>query len=195
MTWTLLLIRQLMNHFFFWGGHVGTSRIIKTQTKLRLWLVKTFYFRQTLSQPLIGSLSVPWGKSSVNFHPDPIVQTTETFVINQCVSSPIAKSINTRNFSVARIIELIRLFYALSFQIYPDPDSEKVIMGSLVFCIHHKEGCKWSDELRKLKVRIDESLQGLGWTERLKLCIKSSDLILGISLIFFYFMCFGYFKF
>lgn len=26
-------------------------------------------------------------------------------------------------------------------------------MGSLVFCIHHKEGCKWSDELRKLKVR------------------------------------------
>lgn len=41
----------------------------------------------------------------------------------------------------------------LSFQIYPDPDSEKVIMGSLVFCIHHKEGCKWSDELRKLKVR------------------------------------------
>lgn len=26
-------------------------------------------------------------------------------------------------------------------------------MGSLVFCIHHKQGCKWSDELRKLKVR------------------------------------------
>lgn len=25
-------------------------------------------------------------------------------------------------------------------------------MGSLVFCIHHKQGCKWSDELRKLKV-------------------------------------------
>lgn len=29
-----------------------------------------------------------------------------------------------------------------------------VILGSLVFCIHHKEGCKWSDELRKLKVRF-----------------------------------------
>lgn len=28
-------------------------------------------------------------------------------------------------------------------------------MGSLVFCIHHKEGCKWSDELRKLKVRVE----------------------------------------
>lgn len=25
-------------------------------------------------------------------------------------------------------------------------------MGSIVFCIHHKDGCKWSDELRKLKV-------------------------------------------
>ncbi|XP_070502386.1 TNF receptor-associated factor 4 [Chironomus tepperi] len=39
--------------------------------------------------------------------------------------------------------------------IYPDPDSEKVIMGSLVFCIHHKEGCKWSDELRKLKAHLN----------------------------------------
>lgn len=25
-------------------------------------------------------------------------------------------------------------------------------MGSIVYCIHHKDGCKWSDELRKLKV-------------------------------------------
>lgn len=39
------------------------------------------------------------------------------------------------------------------FQIYPDPESEKAIMGSVVYCIHHKEGCQWSDELRKLKVR------------------------------------------
>ena len=45
------------------------------------------------------------------------------------------------------------LFSSNSFQIYPDPESEKAIMGSLVFCIHHKQGCKWSDELRKLKVR------------------------------------------
>lgn len=37
-------------------------------------------------------------------------------------------------------------------QIYPDPESEKAIMGSVVYCIHHKEGCQWSDELRKLKV-------------------------------------------
>ncbi|KOB78511.1 putative tnf receptor associated factor [Operophtera brumata] len=36
-------------------------------------------------------------------------------------------------------------------KIYPDPDSEKAIMGSVVYCIHHKEGCQWSDELRKLK--------------------------------------------
>lgn len=27
-------------------------------------------------------------------------------------------------------------------------------MGSVVYCIHHKEGCQWSDELRKLKVRL-----------------------------------------
>lgn len=40
------------------------------------------------------------------------------------------------------------------FQIYPDPESEKAIMGSVVYCIHHKEGCKWSDELRKLKVSL-----------------------------------------
>lgn len=38
-------------------------------------------------------------------------------------------------------------------QIYPDPESEKTVMGSVVYCIHHKEGCQWSDELRKLKVR------------------------------------------
>ena len=25
-------------------------------------------------------------------------------------------------------------------------------MSSVVYCIHHKEGCKWTDELRKLKV-------------------------------------------
>lgn len=43
----------------------------------------------------------------------------------------------------------------LYFQIYPDPESEKAIMGSLVFCIHHKQGCKWSDELRKLKVCLN----------------------------------------
>ncbi|KAL1375222.1 hypothetical protein quinque_009475 [Culex quinquefasciatus] len=39
--------------------------------------------------------------------------------------------------------------------IYPDPESEKAIMGSLVFCIHHKQGCKWSDELRKLKAHLN----------------------------------------
>lgn len=38
------------------------------------------------------------------------------------------------------------------FQIYSDPESEKAIMSSVVYCIHHKEGCKWTDELRKLKV-------------------------------------------
>jgi hypothetical protein len=43
--------------------------------------------------------------------------------------------------------------YFFVFQIYPDPDSEKAIMGSVVYCIHHKEGCKWTGELRKLKVR------------------------------------------
>uniref|UniRef100_A0A1A9WDL9 TNF receptor-associated factor 4 n=1 Tax=Glossina brevipalpis TaxID=37001 RepID=A0A1A9WDL9_9MUSC len=28
-------------------------------------------------------------------------------------------------------------------------------MGSLVFCIHHKQGCAWSDELRKLKAHLN----------------------------------------
>lgn len=39
-------------------------------------------------------------------------------------------------------------------QIYPDPQAEKAIMASVVYCIHHKEGCAWAGELRKLKVRI-----------------------------------------
>lgn len=37
-------------------------------------------------------------------------------------------------------------------QNFGDLEAEKAIMGSIVFCIHHKDGCKWSDELRKLKV-------------------------------------------
>nr|CAH7736582.1 unnamed protein product [Callosobruchus chinensis] len=40
-------------------------------------------------------------------------------------------------------------------QIYSDPESEKAIMSSVVYCIHHKEGCKWSDELRKLKGHLN----------------------------------------
>ncbi|XP_048518966.1 TNF receptor-associated factor 4 isoform X3 [Dendroctonus ponderosae] len=36
-----------------------------------------------------------------------------------------------------------------------DPDSEKAIMSSVVYCIHHKDGCKWSDELRKLKGHLN----------------------------------------
>lgn len=43
---------------------------------------------------------------------------------------------------------------SVCLQIYPDPESEKTIMGSVVYCIHHKEGCQWSDELRKLKVSL-----------------------------------------
>lgn len=50
-------------------------------------------------------------------------------------------------------VERIKIGISL-FQIYPDPESEKAIMGSVVYCIHHKEGCQWSDELRKLKVRL-----------------------------------------
>lgn len=34
------------------------------------------------------------------------------------------------------------------FQI-PDPSNAS---ESVVFCIHRKKGCKWSDDLRKLKV-------------------------------------------
>jgi len=35
-----------------------------------------------------------------------------------------------------------------------DCEKDKDIMGSVVYCIHHKEGCKWSDQLRRLKVSI-----------------------------------------
>ena len=65
-----------------------------------------------------------------------------------------------------RIYWTYQYFCLSSFQIYPDPDSEKVIMGSLVFCIHHKEGCKWSDELRRLKVRIFEPNLNIWWLKR-----------------------------
>jgi len=44
---------------------------------------------------------------------------------------------------------------AFVLQIYPEPDSEKIIMGSVVYCIHHKDGCKWSGELRKLKAHLN----------------------------------------
>ncbi|XP_013107666.2 TNF receptor-associated factor 4 isoform X1 [Stomoxys calcitrans] len=40
-------------------------------------------------------------------------------------------------------------------EIYPGPDPKQAIMGSLVFCIHHKQGCTWSDELRKLKGHLN----------------------------------------
>ena len=37
-------------------------------------------------------------------------------------------------------------------QVYPEPSSQKTIFSSVVFCIHRKEGCDWTGELRKLKV-------------------------------------------
>lgn len=41
---------------------------------------------------------------------------------------------------------------SVTLQNFQDSEAEKAIMGSIVYCIHHKDGCKWSDELRKLKV-------------------------------------------
>ncbi|XP_003698700.1 TNF receptor-associated factor 4 isoform X1 [Apis florea] len=38
---------------------------------------------------------------------------------------------------------------------FQDLEAEKAIMGSIVYCIHHKDGCKWSDELRKLKAHLN----------------------------------------
>ncbi|XP_029664278.1 TNF receptor-associated factor 4 isoform X1 [Formica exsecta] len=38
---------------------------------------------------------------------------------------------------------------------FQDTEAEKAIMGSVVYCIHHKDGCKWSDELRKLKAHLN----------------------------------------
>ncbi|XP_014244337.1 TNF receptor-associated factor 4 isoform X1 [Cimex lectularius] len=34
-------------------------------------------------------------------------------------------------------------------------DIEKDIMSSVVYCIHHKEGCKWRDQLKKLKAHLN----------------------------------------
>ena len=39
------------------------------------------------------------------------------------------------------------------FQVYPESSSQKTIFSSVVYCIHRKEGCQWSGELRKLKVK------------------------------------------
>lgn len=36
-----------------------------------------------------------------------------------------------------------------------DLETEKEIMGSIVYCIHHKDGCKWSDELRRLETHLN----------------------------------------
>jgi len=43
-------------------------------------------------------------------------------------------------------------------QVYPEPSSQKTIFSSVVFCIHRKEGCDWSGELRNLKVRTGKSM-------------------------------------
>ncbi|XP_076331692.1 TNF receptor-associated factor 4-like isoform X2 [Tachypleus tridentatus] len=40
-------------------------------------------------------------------------------------------------------------------KVYPDPESEATVMSSLVYCIHYKEGCKWTDELRKLQGHLN----------------------------------------
>ncbi|KAH8262622.1 TNF receptor-associated factor 4 [Drosophila bipectinata] len=59
-------------------------------------------------------------------------------------SSPTPGSNNNNNMPITELEQII----------YPGPDP-KHIMGSLVFCIHHKQGCKWSDELRKLKAHLN----------------------------------------
>ncbi|CAH2990427.1 unnamed protein product [Chilo suppressalis] len=50
---------------------------------------------------------------------------------------------------------MIKFIISKIKKIYPDPESEKAIMGSVVYCIHHKQGCQWSDELRKLKAHLN----------------------------------------
>jgi hypothetical protein len=48
------------------------------------------------------------------------------------------------------------------------------MMGSLVFCIHHKEGCKWSDELRKLKVRTESLIKKAAKKTQAKIIFSGS---------------------
>lgn len=40
-------------------------------------------------------------------------------------------------------------------KVYPDPNTEDTVMGSLVYCIHLKKGCKWMDEFRKLQGHLN----------------------------------------
>merc|ERR1712071_16751 len=39
-------------------------------------------------------------------------------------------------------------------KVYPEPSSQKTIFSSVIFCIHRKEGCDWTGELRKLKAHL-----------------------------------------
>ena len=55
---------------------------------------------------------------------------------------------------------LISGVFCCVFQVYPEPSSQKTIFSSVVFCIHRKEGCDWTGELRKLKV-----ISLAGWSE------------------------------
>ena len=52
-------------------------------------------------------------------------------------------------------VHITKLANFVSFQTFQDLEAEKAIMSSIVYCIHHKDGCKWSDELRKLKTHLN----------------------------------------
>ncbi|XP_023319355.1 TNF receptor-associated factor 4 isoform X1 [Trichogramma pretiosum] len=59
---------------------------------------------------------------------------------------------NNNNTSTSSCTSLPSYSQSPTFQ---DLEAEKAIMGSIVYCIHHKDGCKWSDELRKLKSHLN----------------------------------------
>ncbi|CAH1801330.1 unnamed protein product [Owenia fusiformis] len=40
-------------------------------------------------------------------------------------------------------------------QIYPDTDLQTEIMTNIVRCMHHKDGCKWTDTLQNLQTHLD----------------------------------------
>ncbi|OAD53735.1 TNF receptor-associated factor 4 [Eufriesea mexicana] len=100
---------------------------------------------KTLSFPARVSPQRP-AKESKGFHVSPSASPTSP-------PSPINDNMDKAPIITDEItVCCYTLRAATNFQ---DLEAEKAIMGSIVYCIHHKDGCKWSDELRKLKAHLN----------------------------------------
>ncbi|KAK9738423.1 TRAF-type zinc finger [Popillia japonica] len=110
------------------------------------------HWTKTLSFPARISPNKSSKESVLNVHHHPISPTVTPTPSNNSLSQPACIKNNEIN-NMMNNAPLPAINDVA--QIYPDPESEKAIMSSVVYCIHHKEGCKWSDELRKLKAHLN----------------------------------------